>query len=118
MKSLVSDAKGFVEGVVTELRAAKKSSAMEGKVESLLLKMTSRAKKEQRAVVYSASPLTASEEKDIASLLARVSGHDVSIDVVIEPELIAGVRIQMADWVMDISMGSQLQKMGRLLISE
>lgn len=118
MKSLARDARGFVQGVVTQLKKTGKAPGQTAKVESLLFKMTSSARKERQATVESAVKLSAEEERSIARALSNVSGHEVSIETVVKPELIAGVRIQMADWVVDTSMREQLQNMSALLTAE
>ncbi len=118
MKSLTQDARGFVNGVVTQLKATGKASSVTPRVQSLLMKMTSGARKERQAVVLSAVKLTADEERAVGKLLAKVSGHDVSLETRIEPDLIAGVRIQMGDWVMDTSMKNELQNMSVMLQGE
>ncbi len=114
MKSLTSDARGFVNGVVTQLKATGKVSSVTPRIQSLLMKMTSGARKERQAVVMSAVKLTSDEERSIEKLLAKVSGHDVSLETRIESDLIAGIRIQMGDWVMDTSMKSELHNMSSM----
>lgn len=118
MKSVISDARGFVNGVVTQLKQTGSSSPASSRVQSLLLKMSSGARKERQAVVESAVKLTAEEERGIEQVLSTVSGHEVSLETHIDPTLIAGIRIQMADWVMDTSMKSELQNMSTMLLSE
>ncbi len=115
MKSLKADAKGFVAGVVTQLKKTGKAPSMTPKVQSLLLRMTAGARREHQATVESAVKLSAEEERQIERILAKVSGHDVTIETRVEPSLIAGIRIQMADWVMDTSMKSELHNMALLL---
>jgi len=117
MKSLQKDARGFVAGVVTQLKKTGKTSSMTPKVQSLLMKMTAGARKERQAVVESAVTLTGDEERAIERVLATVSGHDVSLEMRLEPSIIAGFRIQMADWVMDTSMKSELSLMDAMLQS-
>ena len=118
MKSSITDARGFVNGVVTQLKATGKASQSTSRVQSLLMKMTSGARKERQAIVESAVKLTGDEERAIERILSTVSGHDVSLETRIEPDLIAGIRIQMADWVMDTSMKSELQNMSTMLQAE
>lgn len=115
MKSLTHDARGFVQGVVTHLRQTGKGSAMAPKVQSLLFKMTNGARKERQALVESAVTLTGEEEAMVERLLAKVSGHEVNLDCQVNPDLIGGIRIQMADWVMDVSIKSELADMASVL---
>ncbi len=115
MKSLHQDARGFVAGVVTQLKKTGKVSTMTPKVQSLLMKMSAGARKERQAIVESAVKLTSDEERAVERMLSTVSGHEVSIETRIDSSLIAGLRIQMADWVMDTSMKSELQNMAAML---
>lgn len=118
MKSLHAEAKGFVAGVVTQLKKTGKAPGGTAKVQSLLLKMTAKARGEHQAAVESPVKLTTEEERAIARMLSKVSGHEVHVETVINPELIAGIRIQMADWVMDATMRNELQTMATLLTME
>lgn len=117
MKSVSNDAKGFVEGVVNHLKKSGKggSAAMSPRVQSLLLKMSKNAKREHQATIQSAVKLTAAEEQQIARVLSRIAGHDVGITSVVNPHLIGGLRITMADWVMDSSIKAELQQMAAMI---
>lgn len=118
MKSVAKDARGFVDGVMTQLKKTGKVTSMTPRVQSLLMKMSSGARKERQAIVESAVKLTSEEEQIIERILAKVSGHTISLENRVVPDLIAGIRIEMADWVMDTSMKSELQNMSALLQSE
>jgi F-type H+-transporting ATPase subunit delta len=118
MKSTQQDARGFVEGVMTQLKKTGKSVAVTPRVQALLFKMTAGARKERQAVVESAIKLTNEEERNIGKILSVVSGHDVALDCRIDPDLIGGFRIQMADWVMDASMKKELSDMAHLIGQE
>lgn len=115
MKSLTHDARGFVDGVVSHLKKGDKTSSATPKITSLLLKMSARARKERLAVVESAVKLTTAEQADIERFLERMAGHAVGLDSRINTDLIGGVRITMADWVLDASIRSQLTEMAKLL---
>ena len=115
MKTLKQDARGFVQGVVTQLKKSGKAVAVTSKVESLLLKMTTGARKQRQAIVESPVKLTANEEQSIEKFLAKVAGHDVILESRVEPSLIGGIRVTMADWVMDTSIKNELREMAMLL---
>lgn len=115
MKSISNDARGFVEGVISHLKQNEKGKEVSSKVESLLFKMTSSAKREHRARVESAVKLTSQEEQAIAKMLARLTGHEVSLTNIVEPSLIGGIRVTMGDWVVDSSLKNQLQEMARIV---
>lgn len=115
MKSVSKDARGFVEGVMSHLKQSGKVRDVSPKVQSLLIKMSTSAKNEHRATVESAVKLTSVELQSIARMLAKLSGHEVSLTNVVTPELIGGIRITMADWVMDTSVRNQLDAMASIV---
>ncbi len=115
MKSTTKDAKGFVTGIMDYLRRDGKEVRGVPRVQTLLNKMSSNARKERQATVESPVKLTAGEELAIARLLSRVVGHDVAVDSRLNTDLVAGIRIQMADWVVDTSFRGQLEQMAAIL---
>ncbi len=117
MKSVSKDARGFVEGVVNHLKKSGKARDVAPRVQSLLFKMSASAKREHQAKVESAVKLTSAETQNIARILSKVSGHEVSLTTVVNPHLLGGIRITMADWVMDASVRNELNDMASLLIT-
>lgn len=115
MKSVSKDARGFVEGVINHLKHGSKHGSMTPKVQSLLLKMSASAKHEHQATVESAVKLTPAETHSIARTLSRIAGHEVSLTRVIHPALIGGIRVTMADWVMDSSIRNELKEMAAIV---
>lgn len=118
MKSLTHDARGFVQGVVSQLKKHNKDGAVAPKVQSLLLRMTKGARKERQATVEAAVRLSPEEERTIARVLSEMSGHEVELEQRLNTDLIGGIRITMGDWVMDASMRQQLNEMAVLLKGE
>lgn len=114
MKSLSQDARGFVDGVVAHLKRSGKARSVTPKVQSLLLKMSAAAKHEHQAVVESPVKLTSGEVITIARILSHLSGHEVSLNALVNPSLIGGIKVTMADWVMDLSLASELSKMAAI----
>lgn len=116
MKTMSKDARGFVQGVVDYLRKEGSGSHSVPKVQSLLYKVTETAKRQKQAVVESPVKLTLVEQSALSRALSRIMGHEVGLECKINTTLIAGIRIQMADWIVDTSFQSQLIQMGQLLI--
>lgn len=114
MKTIRKDERGLVSGVLDYLRSEGKGTRSVPKVQSLLSKVTNNAKKERQAVIYSAVALTAAEQREIASALSYIVGHEIQLDCRLNTDLIAGIRIQMADWVVDTSFGGQLEQMATI----
>lgn len=115
MKLVSKDARGFVEGVVAHLRKSGKGRSVTPKVQSLLLKMTAAAKREHQATVESTVKLTSLEIQSIARILSTIAGHEVSLTSSVNTSLIGGIRVTMADWVMDMSVVNELRLMGALV---
>ena len=60
------------------------------------------------ATVYSAAPLTESQAQRLAAALATKYGRDVSLNSVIDPDLVGGLRVQIGDDVIDGSISGRL----------
>ncbi len=115
MKSVSKDARGFVDGVIRHLKRGGKATGMTPKVQSLLRRMSASAKHEHQAKVESAVKLAPQELQSIARVLSRIAGHEVSLTSVVNPTLVGGLRVMMADWVMDSSIRSELKEMAAIV---
>lgn len=60
------------------------------------------------ANVTVAAPLTAAQQARLASALERTAGRTVKITTVIDPSVIGGIRVQMANDVIDGSISTRL----------
>jgi len=108
MKVLSKDARGFIDSVASYVNSDVRAKNVAPKVQSLLTKVTAAAKKEENAQVQSAVALAPSEKKRIEALLAGLLGHTVICHYSIDSMLIGGIKIQVADWVVDSSLTTQL----------
>ena len=109
--SLTKDAKGFIDGVVSYLSSEKSGPTVMPRVTTLLHKVSAQAKKERFAKVTSVVSLTTDEKKHIALILTKLLGHGVEIETVVDTHLVGGLRIQVADWILDTSLDRQLTEM-------
>ena len=64
-----------------------------------------------RASVVSAHELTPAQVKELEDLVASVSGGEVSMDVRVDPELIAGFQLKIGSRLIDASVKSKLDRM-------
>ena len=62
------------------------------------------------ATVSVAAPISKSQVEKLESVLSAKYHHPVRINLVIDPELIGGVRVQLADDIIDGSLSNRLQK--------
>jgi F-type H+-transporting ATPase subunit delta len=64
-----------------------------------------------QAIVYSAFEISDEQLADITAALARRFGRRLDTRVVIDPELIGGVRVVVGDEVLDTSVRARLEQM-------
>lgn len=78
------------------------------------------AERRDRAVatVTTAIPLTQEQRSRLAAALHRVYGRTMHLNVDLDPSVIGGLRIQVADEVIDASVVSRLAIAGRLLAGQ
>jgi len=60
------------------------------------------------ATVVSAAPLGATQAQRLSAALAKKYGRDVAINAVIDPSVVGGLRVQIADDVIDGSISGRL----------
>ncbi|MBP2436241.1 F0F1 ATP synthase subunit delta [Microbacterium amylolyticum] len=63
---------------------------------------------QQVATVYTATRLTPAQRDRLAASLARTYGSAVSINEVVDPAVVGGIRVQIADDVIDGSISTRL----------
>ncbi len=63
------------------------------------------------AVVYSAYDIDAAALADLAGVLEKRFGRKLNLQVVLQPELIGGVRVVVGDEVLDTSIKARLEQM-------
>jgi F-type H+-transporting ATPase subunit delta len=67
------------------------------------------------AFVRTAVELSASQRSRLAEALARSYGHDVHLDVVIDPSVVGGISVQIGDELIDGTAASRLAAVRRRL---
>ena len=63
------------------------------------------------AVVYSAFPIDAGALAEVAVMLEKRFGRKLNPSVVLQPELIGGIRVVVGDEVLDTSVKARLEQM-------
>jgi F-type H+-transporting ATPase subunit delta len=69
------------------------------------------------ATVYTAAPIAAAQQTRLRDALARRYGGEISINQVIDPEVVGGLRVQIADDVIDGSISARLAELRQKLAS-
>jgi F-type H+-transporting ATPase subunit delta len=67
------------------------------------------------ATVRVAQPLGQHERDRLAAALARTYGREVHLNVIVDPEVIGGIRVEIGDDVIDGTVSSRLDEAGRRL---
>ena len=70
------------------------------------------------AEVSSATELSASQKKEMAATLARLTGKKIEAKYVLDPALLGGAVVRIGDTIYDGSLRSQLNEMRMLLATE
>jgi|SRR5690606_27924745 len=69
------------------------------------------------ATVFTAAPLAAAQQTRLRDALARRYGGEISINQVIDPAVVGGLRVQIADDVIDGSISARLADLRQKLAS-
>ena len=67
------------------------------------------------ATVRVARPLSDADRRRLAEALARTYGREIHLNVVVDPEVIGGIRVEIGDDVIDGTVASRLDEAGRKL---
>lgn len=78
-------------------------------------KVAAEVRGEGVATVRVARPLADADRDRLAAALARSYGRDVHLNVIVDPEVIGGIRVEIGDDVIDGTVSSRLDEAGRRL---
>lgn len=67
------------------------------------------------ATVYAASPLGDAQVERLTSALSARYGNQVSLNVVVDPEVVGGLRVEIADDVIDATVSARLHELRQRL---
>lgn len=115
MDTLSKDVQGFVDTVVSYLHKKKKIQHEVPDIRKLFHRVTARAKNEKAALVETAILLTTEEQEKIKALLVKLVGHEVTLTNKVNKMVLGGMRIQIADWLVDTSLSAKLTDMASTL---
>ena len=62
-----------------------------------------------------AQPLAQADRDRLSAALARTYGREVHLNVVVDPDVIGGIRVEIGDDVIDGTVSTRLDEAGRKL---
>jgi F-type H+-transporting ATPase subunit delta len=101
-------------GVINQMVAHPRGRPLTAALE-LCADIAARHRQQLIAVVRTATELSASRRRRLVDALARSYGHDVHLDVVIDPSVVGGISVQIGDELIDGTAASRLAAVRRKL---
>jgi len=101
---------GLIEQMVAHPRGRTLSVALD-----LCAEIAARRREQLIAVVRTAVELSAARRRRLAGALSQAYGHDVHLDVVIDPSVVGGISVQIGDELIDGTAASRLAAVRRKL---
>jgi F-type H+-transporting ATPase subunit delta len=100
----------LIEQMVTHPRGRALPVALD-----LCAEVAARRREQLIAVVRTAVELSASQRRRLAAALARSYGHQVHLNVVLDPSVVGGISVQIGDELIDGTAASRLAEVRRKL---
>lgn len=116
MKKLNSDARSFVKGIVNHLKKGAYGNSPFPKIQTLLRKVSDHAQKENSAKIITAVPLQQQEKELLTQILSRKMNQDINLECMVQPDVLGGIRVEIADYIIDMSYKEKLRAIGLLLL--
>jgi F-type H+-transporting ATPase subunit delta len=102
------------ERLITEAVLHPRGRSLEGTLDAYG-KLAAERKQRLIAVVRVASPLTEQRQERLAAALAAIYGHEVYLNIVLDPQVTGGMSVQVGDEFIDASVASRLESLRRRL---
>src|ERR1700722_6625382 len=100
--------------LITQAAVAPRGRSLETALEDYA-KLAAKRRERLVAVVRCATALTQQQQDRLSAALASIYGHDVILNIVLEPQVIGGLSIQVGDEFIDASVASRLAAVRRKL---
>lgn len=116
MAKLTKHARGFIHDVVSYIQKGKQVNKAVPELRRLLSRVSKDAEDDITAHVYTAIPLSPEEKTQIQKVLTRVSGQEIQVISSVVPSVLGGIKIQIRDWVVDMTYLKTVQNMSQMLM--
>ena len=100
--------------LITEMSLNSRGRSLPASLE-MCTRIAARRRERLIAVVHVATELTPAQRRKLADTLAANYGHDVYINVVVDPAITGGMTVQIGDELIDASVASRLAAVRRRL---
>ena len=80
------------------------------------VRVAAQRRNELVAIVTASVPLTEEQRARLGSALARIYGHDVHLNIDVDPSIVGGIRVAIGDEVIDGSVVARLDDARRRLV--
>ena len=107
-------ANATTERLVTRLVTAPRGRSLESGLESLS-KLAAERRSRLVAVVTSAVPLSDTQKQRLGAALAKLYGHQMHLNIDVDPEVLGGMRVQVGDEIINGSIADRIEDAGRRL---
>jgi len=116
MKSLNTDARNFVDGIVEHLKRDRTGKRPLSQVQSLLRKVSQQAWNEHTVRVITAVALNQSEKEELTKILSKRMNRPISLTCEVRSSILGGMRVEIADYVIDMSYEGKLDAIEAMLL--
>ncbi len=116
MTTLTKHARGFIHDVVSYIQKGRETSQAVPRLRKLLSKVSKDVQDDITAHVHSAVPLSIDEKSQIQKTLTKISNHEITVITTVAPSLLGGIKIQIRDWVVDMTFLKTIQNMSHMLM--
>ncbi|HEY8980049.1 MAG TPA: F0F1 ATP synthase subunit delta [Streptomyces sp.] len=117
LRSLLSRrADAATERLVTRLVSAPRGRSLEAGLEALS-KLAAERRDRIVAVVTSAVPLSDGQKQRLGAALAKLYGHQMHLNLDVDPAVVGGIRVQVGDEVINGSVADRIEDAARRMAS-
>jgi F-type H+-transporting ATPase subunit delta len=102
------------EQLITQAAVAPRGRSLERALDAYA-KLAAQRRERLVAVVHTATALNQQQQDRLGAALAAIYGHDVILNIVLDPQVMGGLSIQVGDEFIDASVASRLAALRRRL---